>query len=283
MSDRQALVVDDSRSACFAMRKYLEHYNYLVTTALSATEGLRYLQDNRPTVIFLDQLMPGITGLEMLRTLKTDPNTVTIPVVMCTSVERPDFKVEARDSGAIEVLNKPPNLDLLDELLTSIERPDLDLSPTLEIATTEHLQRLPAEAVVMVPEQVQQYATLREEINEGLRHLTDEIFVQISELRAQVHQIEEGQLTGPDRDDFRQIAREEADSLYRSVQAEMNLIRRKLDAMDALHRRDRAELQREVPPGNVDVRSVAEQAVADAVNRFSRSLTDAIVKALGNP
>jgi CheY-like chemotaxis protein len=263
------------------MRKYLEHYNYSVATALSATEGLRYLQSHLPQVIFLDQLMPGITGLEMLRTLKTDPRTFTIPVVMCTSVERPDFKVEARDFGAVEVHNKPPNLDLLDELLSSIDKPDLDLTIPPKLDSTENLPKVADPVIaVMMPEQVHQYAVLREEINQGLVHLTDEIFVQISELRAQVRQIEDGQLTGTDRDAFRQIAKEEADSLYRSVQAEMNLIRRKLDAMDALHRRDRAELQRD-GVSSTEVRTVAEQAVADAVNRFSRSLTEAIVKALG--
>lgn len=48
--------------------------------------------------------MPGLSGLEVLRTLKSDPATVSIPVVICTSVEAPEFHQQARSSGALAVL-----------------------------------------------------------------------------------------------------------------------------------------------------------------------------------
>jgi CheY-like chemotaxis protein len=280
MAERQALVVDDSRSACFAMRKYLEKHNYFVTTALNTSEATNYLQSHQPRVIFLDQIMPGVTGLEFLKALKTNPATVAIPVVMWTSIEQVEFRQEAQGSGAMEVLYKPPDLNQLGQLLQTIE--NAVPAPVAVISAAAEPAVPTAQSIVLIPQPVQEYAALGEDISKALHHLTDEIFVQISELRAQVKQIEGGQLTGPDRDAFRRIAREEAETLYQSVQQELERIRKKLDAIDWMQRRDRNELMRDArTTASAEARTVAESAVADAVNRFSHRLTDAILKAMG--
>ena len=87
MGERIALVVDDSRSARFALRKYLEGHAFRVDTADSARSAYAWLQDQRPDLIFLDHVMPGEDGFTALRHLKADPQTATIPVVICSSNE----------------------------------------------------------------------------------------------------------------------------------------------------------------------------------------------------
>src|SRR5690349_2524790 len=105
---KTALVVDDSKSARFALRKYLESMSFQVDPAECAEEAYRFLQSHRPDLIFLDHVMPGTDCFEALRHLKNDPQTGTIPVVICSSNEGEEFTSEARRKGAVDVLQKPP-------------------------------------------------------------------------------------------------------------------------------------------------------------------------------
>lgn len=119
---RSALVVDDSKSARFALRKYLEGHAYKVDTAESAQEALDFLRRNQPEVIFLDHVMPGTDGFEALRAIKADPRTEAIPVVICSSNEGPGFNDEARERGASGVLQKPPSPEQLSRILTGLQQ-----------------------------------------------------------------------------------------------------------------------------------------------------------------
>jgi CheY-like chemotaxis protein len=281
MIQRQALVVDDSRSARYAMRKYLERYRYDVTTAEDAREALGYLRDHRPLVIFLDYLMPGTNGLEVLRAIKSDPNTVGIPVVICTSVERADFKQQARWSGAVEVLQKPPSLDRLERLLAVLERAAGDAAA----ATPSAAGPAPAPSSNVVPlplpESAQRYAALRDEIDTGLHRLTDEMFVQLAELKGQITQVERAGMSREEYESFRAIARDEADALNNAVRLELDRIRQRLDAMDQLQRQDREEVlatARSIAAS--EAQAVAAHTVRSSVTKFSGSLTEAIARAL---
>lgn len=121
MSQRTALVVDDSRSARFALRKYLEHHAFKVDTAESARAAYHWLESQTPDLIFLDHVMPGEDGFEALRRLKADPRTAGIPVVICSSNEGGAFVAEARSQGAADVLQKPPSPAQLKRVLQHVE------------------------------------------------------------------------------------------------------------------------------------------------------------------
>jgi CheY-like chemotaxis protein len=122
MTGRSALVVDDSKSARFALRRYLEHHRYAVEAAESAEEAMRMLATRKPGVIFLDHVMPGIDGFTALHNLRANPDTARIPVVMCSSNEGPEFNEQARAAGAKCVLQKPPNPEQLQRILEDLER-----------------------------------------------------------------------------------------------------------------------------------------------------------------
>lgn len=118
---RTALVVDDSKSARFALRRHLEGHAFKVETVDCAQDAYRYVAQQTPDMIFLDHIMPGIDGFEALRQFKRDPATAAIPVVICSSNEGEAFIAEARDQGAADVLPKPPTPSHLQRLLASIE------------------------------------------------------------------------------------------------------------------------------------------------------------------
>lgn len=103
---KRALIVDDSRSARVILSRMLEQHAMTVDTAESAEQALEYLQRNRPDVIFMDHLMPGMDGFEAVQAIKADPLTATIPLMMYTSQEGELYVSQARALGAVGVLPK---------------------------------------------------------------------------------------------------------------------------------------------------------------------------------
>ncbi len=103
---KRALIVDDSRSARVILSRMLEQHAMTVDTAESAEQALEYLQRNRPDVIFMDHLMPGMDGFQAVQAIKADPLTATIPLMMYTSQEGELYVSQARALGAVGVLPK---------------------------------------------------------------------------------------------------------------------------------------------------------------------------------
>ena len=106
MSGKRALVVDDSKSARTFLSKVLEDHELQVDTAESAEQAIDYLAHNRPDVIFMDHLMPGMDGFQAVQAIKNNPRTATIPILMYTSQEGELYLGQARALGAIGVLPK---------------------------------------------------------------------------------------------------------------------------------------------------------------------------------
>ncbi|MES2886310.1 MAG: response regulator [Pseudomonadota bacterium] len=135
---KTALVVDDSKSARFALRKFLEGFNYKVETAESAADAYRILGGMLPEVIFMDHIMPGTDGFEALRVLKSEARTAKVPVVICSSNEGEDFIAQARARGASDVLQKPPSPEQLAGVLASLSSHSVNYSATPPPQMAEH-------------------------------------------------------------------------------------------------------------------------------------------------
>jgi CheY-like chemotaxis protein len=101
------LVVDDDHLHCRMVRDLLEVTGYAVIEAADGTEGLAKAEALRPHIILLDLLMPGIDGYEVCRTLKKNPETSAIPVIIVTS--SPDVTLDhlAYAAGAVACIRKP--------------------------------------------------------------------------------------------------------------------------------------------------------------------------------
>jgi len=106
MGAKRALIVDDSKSARLFLARALEKFDIDVDSAESAEAAIDYLASNRPDVIFMDHLMPGMDGLQAVQAIKNDPRTATIPIMMYTSQEGELYLGQARALGAVGVLPK---------------------------------------------------------------------------------------------------------------------------------------------------------------------------------
>lgn len=103
---KTALVVDDSKTARNVLKKILETHDLEVATAESAEDAIDYLSDSRPDIIFMDHEMPGMDGLEAVSTIKDNPATATIPIMMYTAQQGELYVGQARALGALGVLPK---------------------------------------------------------------------------------------------------------------------------------------------------------------------------------
>lgn len=121
MQIKTALVVDDSKSARFSLKKLLQRQDIQVDFAESAGDALNYLETRYPDVIFMDHLMPGMDGFEATKAIKNNPQTSAIPIIMCTSKEGADYAEQAISMGAIAILPKPAPAATLAALLQQIQ------------------------------------------------------------------------------------------------------------------------------------------------------------------
>ena len=81
MGAKRALIVDDSKSARLFLARVLEKYDIDVDSAENAEAAIDYLGSNRPDVIFMDHLMPGMDGLQAVRAIKNDPRNGPLQTV----------------------------------------------------------------------------------------------------------------------------------------------------------------------------------------------------------
>ncbi len=147
MSAKRALIVDDSRAARTFLTRVLERYDLQVDSAASAEEAIEYLIRQRPDVIFLDHLMPGMDGFQALTAIKNDPRTAMIPVMMYTSQEGELYLSQARALGAMGVLpkqTKPADVSrALEQLrLLGEHRPESEIA-TVRVPSLPEPEELP--------------------------------------------------------------------------------------------------------------------------------------------
>ena len=79
------LLVDDSKSARYALRLQLQRCGAEVETAASAEAAFELLRGNLPDAILMDHMMPGLNGFQATRAITKDEETKHIPVIMCTT------------------------------------------------------------------------------------------------------------------------------------------------------------------------------------------------------
>ena len=107
MNNINILWVDDEIDLLKPHIIFLEQKNYNVTTCNSGTEALEILNEKNFDIVFLDENMPGLTGLETLNEIKEIKDT--IPVVMITKSEEEYIMEEAIGNKIADYLIKPVN------------------------------------------------------------------------------------------------------------------------------------------------------------------------------
>ena len=107
MPKKTVLVVDDEPAIRDMLTMVLEAASFVVLEAENARLAHAVIIDRRPDIVLLDWMMPGTTGLELLRRLKRDPLTKNVPIIMLTAKAEEGGKVAGLDSGADDYVSKP--------------------------------------------------------------------------------------------------------------------------------------------------------------------------------
>jgi two-component system phosphate regulon response regulator PhoB len=105
--DINVLVVDDESAIREMIRFSLSRLNMNVVGAADARAALACISDQRPDIILMDWMMPGISGLELTRRLRRDSGTADIPIIMLTAKVTEDDKVAGLEAGTDDYVIKP--------------------------------------------------------------------------------------------------------------------------------------------------------------------------------
>lgn len=306
MAFKTALVVDDSKSARFALRRFLENQYYKVETAESAETCYAALQQMRPDVIFLDHVMPGADGFEVLRHIKGDAATAGIKVVICSSHDGEEFVRKATAGGAAGVLIKPPSAEQLSAILEHIDKPVAatiaPVAPAPVPAPAPFTPSAPAsvspkvanirEPEVAIEQRVMN--TLRNNLSApapvsggGLNEVAQSLSVQIAQLQSQAVQlqtrIDEEQVAAKTHADLnllsdalaQQIQR--IDALEQLVESHFSELHAALESGLRAHAERMDEI---IAAAGERAREEAERTVMNAAARISDQLASSTLNAL---
>ena len=136
------LIIDDDPHARELLRRTFSKEGYLVLEAADGESGLELARQQRPDLISLDVLMPGMDGWEVLSRIKADPDLSDIPVIMISIIDDVNMGIAL---GASDYVTKPIDRDRLSAILKKYTR-DGDSRPILVVeddpATRSMLRRM---------------------------------------------------------------------------------------------------------------------------------------------
>jgi len=107
LPNQNILVVDDEMPIRDMLTMALEAGGYSVTQAENAQEAYTIIIDQKPDLVLLDWMMPGTSGLELLRRLKKNELTEKLPIIMLTAKTEEDDTIAGLETGADDYLIKP--------------------------------------------------------------------------------------------------------------------------------------------------------------------------------
>ncbi|MCI0658222.1 MAG: response regulator, partial [Acidobacteria bacterium] len=103
------LVVDDDPRNIRLMESILKTSGYAVITAEDGEQALEAVARHRPDAVLLDVMMPGVSGFEVCKKLRSQYETRLLPIIMVTALNALEEKVQALETGADDFLSKPVN------------------------------------------------------------------------------------------------------------------------------------------------------------------------------
>jgi putative two-component system response regulator len=118
----KVLVVDDYESNLRGLGQLLERADYTVFTAANGPDALDIVAQERPDLVLLDVLMPGMSGLDVCTALKRNPDTCLTPVVLISGAQERENVIAGLEAGADDYLNKPIDSEELYTRVRSLMR-----------------------------------------------------------------------------------------------------------------------------------------------------------------
>jgi two-component system phosphate regulon response regulator PhoB len=103
----RVLVVEDEPDIGALIAYQLRREGYQVETAGSGDQALSSIERTRPDLVVLDRMLPGISGDDVLRSLRRNPATQSLPVLMLTAKREQEDRIQGLEAGADDYLTKP--------------------------------------------------------------------------------------------------------------------------------------------------------------------------------
>jgi DNA-binding response OmpR family regulator len=116
---RKILVVEDNPDQLELVRLILEKEGFAIGTAANGSEALIKTRSISPDLIILDLMLPGLNGFDICETLRKDPLTASVPIVMLTGLCSQFGRLAGLESGANDFLTKPFNPE---ELVSKVDK-----------------------------------------------------------------------------------------------------------------------------------------------------------------
>lgn len=107
MAIKKILLVDDSKTELHHLSEVLTKRGYAVRTAENGDDAMKKLGEDKPDLILMDIVMPGLNGFQLTRAITRDPKYADVPVIMCTSKNQETDKVWGMRQGARDYVVKP--------------------------------------------------------------------------------------------------------------------------------------------------------------------------------
>lgn len=132
MSAAKILIVDDEKKITGILKAYMEREGYLAVTAHDGPEAIRLARLEKPDLILLDLMLPGISGEEVMQQLRSEGSRV--PVIMLTAKSALEEKVYGLSIGADDYVVKPFSpQEVVARVKTILRRSDTDQVPLTDV------------------------------------------------------------------------------------------------------------------------------------------------------
>jgi two-component system phosphate regulon response regulator PhoB len=152
MKNERILIVDDEAAIREMIAIALDLAGFDCLQAEDALAAHPVIVDERPALILLDWMLPGMSGIELARRLKRDENTSEIPIIMLTARGEEDNKIQGLDAGADDYITKPFSTRELISRVRAVLRRSSSLSAE-KVIEAEGLKLDPVSHRVMAHEQ----------------------------------------------------------------------------------------------------------------------------------
>jgi len=120
MAIKKVLIVDDSPTERHVLNEMLTKAGFEVIVSDNGEDAILKAKHERPDVILMDVVMPGLNGFQATRAISRDPDTRAIPIILCTSKSQETDKIWGMRQGARDYIVKPVNRDELLEKIAAI-------------------------------------------------------------------------------------------------------------------------------------------------------------------
>jgi two-component system phosphate regulon response regulator PhoB len=130
---KKVLVVDDERDLVELIGMNLQRNGYEVVSANDGATGLDLARKNKPDLLILDVMMPGLSGQDVTRALKADPDTASIPIVMLTAKTEETDIIVGLSLGADDYVTKPFSMKVLLARVGAVLRRKASMEPAMAL------------------------------------------------------------------------------------------------------------------------------------------------------